>query len=475
MSRPLFRSRASSARLAAGLLALSLAVTACGKKGGSEDEGDSGDLKTGVGVTDKEIALGVLGDLSGVYKALGNGVVQGHQIWVDEFNAAGGVCDRTVKLETRDHGYKADTAKIQFPEVEPKVLGFMQVLGSPVNAALKQDIIEKKTTAVALSWSSEILDNPYVIIPGTTYDIEMINGLSYLMDEKLLKDGDEYGANGLRGAKYFAEKHNLKIKEAKVTSTDQDMANIVTGFKGAGVKAIALTTSPAQTGSAAGANASLNLNVPLVGNNPVFSPQLLDTPAADALKKLYVVASSVPFGSDVPKAKDVAKAYKDRFKELPNAGVPYGYAIGEIWGQILEAACESGDLTREGVSAAFEELTDVTTENLVADLDFSQQGTPATREVYVAVPDKSIEGGLRQVKELFVSDDAEAYVAPHQKGGSAAEDDDATPSPSSSPASGSASEESTSSPSPSATSSSSSSSGSGSGSAEASSSPSPTS
>ena len=128
------------------------------------------------------------------------------------------------------------------------------------------------------------------------------------------------------------------------------------------------------------------MNVPLVGNNPTFAPQLLDTPAKDALSKLYLVASSVPFGSDVPKAVEIAKTYKDKYKELPNAGVPYGYAIGEIWGQLLKKACDNKDMTRDGVQKALQQSTAITTDNLVADLDFSSTGTPATREVYIAVP-----------------------------------------------------------------------------------------
>jgi ABC-type branched-subunit amino acid transport system substrate-binding protein len=449
------RSRRAPARIACGVLAASLALTACGK-GGSDDSGEEdGELKTGIGVSKDEITLGVFADTSGVYKNLGLGVVQGHQIWETEINDKGGVCDRKIKLEIRDHGYKADTAKVQFPDIEPKVLGFMSLLGSPVNAALKQDMIDKKTTAIALSWSSQILDNPYVIIPGTTYDIEMINGLSYLMEEGKLSDGDtighiyiqgEYGENGLRGAEYFAKEHDIKVEKVAVQATDTDMASIVTGFKGKNVKAIALTTTPAQTASAAATNEALKLEVPLVGNNPVFSPQLLDSPAAEALERLSVVASAVPFGSDVPKAKEVAQKYKDRFKEVPNAGVPYGYAIGMIWGQILEEACANEDLTREGITEAFENLDAVTTDDLVADLDFTEQGTPATREVYVAVPDKSVDGGLKQVKALFASDEAKSYVAPHQKGGSGS---GATSSPSPS-TSASASEEESSSPSPSA-------------------------
>ena len=81
-----------------------------------------------------------------------------------------------------DHGYKADTAKMQFPQIEPKVLGFVQLLGSPVMAALQEHRPDKVTTTPA-SWSSELLDNPYVMIVGTTYDLEIINGLSYLLEQ----------------------------------------------------------------------------------------------------------------------------------------------------------------------------------------------------------------------------------------------------------------------------------------------------
>lgn len=47
------------------------------------------------------------------------------------------------------------------------------------------------------------------------------------------------------------------MKEAKVTSTDSDLTNIVTGLKGDGVKLIVLTTTPGQTASAMAANAAL--------------------------------------------------------------------------------------------------------------------------------------------------------------------------------------------------------------------------
>ncbi len=419
--------------LQAVALASVLAVAGCSATMAQQSRGgpgQAGGVSTDFGVTRSEITLGALTDYSGPFSGLGLGVVQGNQIWINEINAAGGVCGRKITLKVRDHGYDVGTAKIQYLELEPTVLGFMQILGSPVTAALRQDLIDNETTAVALPESSEILDNPYVIVPGTTYDVEMINGLSYLMQQGKIRDGDTighiwidgaYGANGLRGTQYFAQRHRLTVRDAKVSSTASDTRDIVAAFAGdPQVTAIALTTTPAQTASAAVANQQLRLNVPLVGNNPVFTPALLNGPAAGALGNLTVVASSVPFSSDAPRAQDIAQAYRQGgYEGLPHSGVPYGYAIGKIWGKLLLRACTNGtngNITRAGIQEALRQSTDITTDSLVADLDFTKPGSPAAREVYAGVPDAGVPGGIRQVKPLFVTPDAQTYVAPHQNG-----------------------------------------------------------
>lgn len=403
-----------------------LSLSACSNKStsGGGDGGD-GDLATDKGVTGDTISLGVLTDMSGPFVQLGTGVVDGHKIWVDEVNADGGVCDREIELVVRDHGYAADVGVVQFQEIEPNVLGFMQILGCPVSAALDQRLIDNKATGVALSWSSFILKNPYIVIPGTTYDIEMINGLSYLLDEGLIAEGDtlgyvylegEYGENGLLGAEFFAEKHNLTLEKVKVLPTDTDLRNVVTGLKGKGVKAIGLTTTPAQTLSVATVSAQLNLNVPLVGNNPTFAPAIVTPKTAPALENYYFVASSAPYNADIEAAKSVATAYEELDTgDVPNGGVPYGYAIGEIWGQLLQTACDNGDMTRDGIQAALEDSSDITTDNLIADLDLTQPGSPATREVYIAQADIDAPGGANQTGDLLISPDAEEYVAPAEK------------------------------------------------------------
>lgn len=86
-----------------------------------------------------------------------------------------------------------------------------------------------------------------------------------------------------------------------------------------------------------------------------------------------------------------------------------------VWQTFLEKACEKGDMTRAGLHKAVLETTSASTDDLVAKLDFSKPGTPATRSVYVAQPDAKVEGGLTYVKPLFEAAEAKDYVAPPQK------------------------------------------------------------
>lgn len=419
--------RAGRTAAIAGALAATLVLAACGSTADQQPEAaaGAGGVTTDKGVTDTTITLGVMGDNTGPFKNLGAGLNAGNQLWADDVNAAGGICDRQIQLEVVDHGYKADTAKTLYPQIEPKVLGFVQLLGSPVLAALKQNLVDDNVLAAPASWSSEVLNNPSVMMIGTTYDLEIVNGLAYLQQQGLLASGDkighiyidgEYGGNGLKGSKYYAEQRGLTVVESKITSTDNDLTGIVTGMRGEGIKVLVLTTTPSQSASALAANQALGLNVPVLGNNPTFDPALLSSPAAGALSNLYVAASSPPFSSRTPKAVEVANEYKQAYPGAPlNAGVHTGYVEGLVWQAVLTKACADGDLSRAGVATALTSLTSVTTDDLVTELDYSSPGSPPTRGVYIAKVDPAAEGGLTEVAPLFTAPEAESYKAPHQQ------------------------------------------------------------
>jgi len=411
-------------------LALSLLSASCSSKaesptapaanaGGSAAAG----LKTDIGVTASTIKLGILTDFTGPFAVLGKSITQSAQLYFEEVNSRGGICNRQVELIIKDHGYDVQKAVGLYTDVEPQVLGFEQLLGSPMVAGLLQNISEDKIFVSPVSWASTLLNNENLAIMGATYDIEMINGIDYLMKEKGLKSGDtiahiyfegEYGANGLMGSKYAAEKHGLKLTEIKIKPTDADMTSHVTSIKASGAKAILLTTSPTQAASATGVAKAIGFEVPVLGSSPTYSPALLATPAAAALEANFsLVTSYAPFSSDSPASKELAAAYKKKFPgAIPNAGIPYGYGAAHAYAEVLTKACANGDLTRKGLVNASKAITSVETGGLIASLDFSKPGAPPSRETLILAPDKKSEGGLKVVKDLFSTEHGLAYKAP---------------------------------------------------------------
>ncbi len=405
-------------------------VAACSTKsnGGGSDKSNGG-IKTGPGVTDSTITLGVLTDLSGVFAVLGKTVTQGAQLYFDKLNKDGGICGRQIKLLVKDDGYDVQKAVGLYPDMESSVLGMEQLLGSPINAALKQNIETDKMFTIPVSWASTILDNPNNMIVGTTYDLELINGISWMVDKGMIKRGDavghiylegEYGEDGYLGSKFAAKELGLKLVGQKITATATDVSTQIAALKNQGVKAILLTTTPTQTASAAAVDAATGLNVPLLGNNPVFVPQLLGTAAGPALEKLlYVAASFEPYSGDSAGATAARSAFESKYPTaVPNGGSTWGWGGAEAYATVLKKACDNKDLTRDGLQKAFRQTTSVDTDGILPSLDYSNPGDPPTREALVSKADKSAKGGLDVVQPLKASDLAKKYVAPeHGKGG----------------------------------------------------------
>jgi ABC-type branched-subunit amino acid transport system substrate-binding protein len=403
---------------------LLVALAGCGSKGQSNNAssggGGSGAVKTGPGITSKTITLGVLTDLSGVFAPLGKPTMEANQLFWKEKNAQGGVCGRTVNLVVKDHGYDPQKAVVQYRDLSSQVAGLQQLLGSPITAALLPTLKSDQMVSLLAAWPSSLLPNDNIIITGTTYDVEMINGLDYLLQQGKLKKGDkighiyfegEYGENGLKGSKYFAQKNGMTVVEQKIKATDEDMSGQVAALKRAGVKAIAFTTAPTQLASAAGIAASQGLNVPLVGNNPTFDPALLKTPAAKALEaNAYVVSSIAPYNLDKPAVQKVASDYSEAYpKEVPKGSAPFGYMQSQLMFNILNQACKDKDLSRAGLVKAAHELKGIDTGGLTAaPLDYTTVGQPSERAVYIAQP-ASVPGGLKALPKTFESDTAKSY------------------------------------------------------------------
>ncbi|WP_432175018.1 ABC transporter substrate-binding protein [Streptomyces sp. Tue6028] len=412
-----------TARVAAGALAALLVLAGCSSKA-KDDDGDkqsAGGVKTGDGISGKTISLGVLTDMTGVYATLGKSVTQAQQLYVKQVNAGGGVCGYKLALTVRDHGYDPQKAVSGYTELAPKVLGFTQFIGSPFVAAVKQRIDgQDKGLVLPQAWSATLLGSPYIRVIGSTYDIETINAIDFLMKEKGLKKGDkighvyfegDYGENALAGSKYMAKKAGLQVVEQKIKPTDNDMTGQVAALKQAKVKAIVISAGPRQAASLVGVAAAGKFPVPIIGNNSAFAPQLLATQAGPALTANYYVASpSLPIGADTPQAKKLVEDYKAAYpKDSLDNGVVAGWTAAAAFGEALKKACAAKDLTREGVDKALLTIN-AFDPGFGITQDFSDPKSASSKQSVILRPDKSAVGGMKVVREAEASSAAEGYT-----------------------------------------------------------------
>jgi len=411
------RSRRTIGRAAVATLATALLAAGCSSKADAPDASGDGTLKTDVGVTDTVIRLGVLTDRTGPFAPAGKAVEQGRTLF---WQNKGKVCNRTVEFVTKDHKYTTTGASAAYAEVRDEVLALDELLGTPVIYALQKDIEADAMPTMAASFGSDLLANRNIVIVGATYDIEMINAVGYLVKAKGLVKGDKighvyhegpYGENAAAGSRAAAANAGLELVEQKIKPTDADLTAQVTALSAAGVKAVLLTTSSAQTGNAVAVAAASGFDVPFLGSNPTFSGALLTGPAKDAvLKNFLLVASVAPFGALEPGPTKVREAFKAKFPDDPKSGfLMYGYAQQQIMASALEAACASGDLSRAALADAIHSLSSVRTDGLLPTLDYSTPGGIPTRETRILKPNATVEGGLEEVEPLSTDPFAATY------------------------------------------------------------------
>src|SRR4051812_33308467 len=384
------------------------AVTACSttKPQASGGEG-AGAVKTGNGVTDSDINIGVLTDLSGPFAAGAAVQVTEFKAYWDQVNSDGGICKRDVKLQVQDHGYDPQKAVSLYRSMSPNIVALQQVLGGPTSAAVLPLAQQDSEYVGAVAGPSRPRQTKTTNLPGASYSIEGPTAIDYMADELGLAKGDkvgvvyfvgDYGSDARAGAKYAADKRGLTIVPQEIPPAVTDLSAQASALAQAGVKGVILGAAPAQLASLAGVLSAQGADVPIVGMNPTFNPALLKTPAASALEaNTYSIISVAPYSADAPGVKKANDMYA---KADPQGAigweVPLAYGQAELLKTALQDACDAGDLTPEGVVAAVGKASNVNTDGVFPDgLDFTKKGESPTRKVFITKVDAGAPAGLK--------------------------------------------------------------------------------
>ncbi|GAB3615669.1 ABC transporter substrate-binding protein [Okibacterium endophyticum] len=410
----------------AGATALALAtaalltLSACSTKASSQTGDTSGDVITGSGISDGTINLGMLTDLSGNFAAVGKEMAQTAELYWQQKNAEGGVCgEYPVELNIKDNAYNVQNTVSLFSEMKSDVLAFQNILGTAPALAVLPDLVDSEMLAILRGQGQEALGHSNLLMTGITYELEAMNGLSYLREQGLLDDGatiasvylqGSFGENVLVGVQDYAAIHDVTVEETQVTAQTTDLSPAIADLKSKDVSAIVFSGTPPQLASLATAAEAAGLDVPILTGAPVWTSGLLDTPAAAALvEHLYLTLPVTSFDSEA------ASAFREGYvaehpDEDPSITTAIQYSEALTLDAVLEQACADGDLTPAGVLAARSKVTSVDTGGLTPTLDLSDPAKPSTPESFIARVNVEFPGGLETVDGPYVSDDVLALV-----------------------------------------------------------------
>ena len=101
-------------------------------------------------------------------------------------------------------------------------------------------------------------------------------------------------------------------------------------------------------------------------------------------------------------------AYEEAYPDaVPSLGVVTGLGMSTIMKQVLDTACENGDLTRAGVREAFDSLQEVDTKDLIVPLRGFETGKSPSLSSFILRPDADVPGGVTVAADAFEGEFAE--------------------------------------------------------------------
>ncbi|MQA09058.1 MAG: ABC transporter substrate-binding protein [Pseudonocardiaceae bacterium] len=412
-------------KLLAGLAILGLVSAGCGV--GRDDGGDG---QTGAGVTSEPcpkavnqdngcIYLGTISDLtSGPFAALAVPITDAQKAFWKRVNQQGGIggYDIDVTRYVRDNKYNPETHNQVYQEIKGDVLGLAQTLGSPTTAAIINDLESNKVVAAPASWTSAWAFQDVILESGTNYCFEAMNSVDYGVEQRKAKSvmavhyAGDYGEDAAAGARIAANKQGVRFEAVETEEGQDNQAGAIEAVASKKPDLLILTTGPTDAAVIVGQAAARGYRGMVIGTSPTWNPGLLASPAAEALKAMYLQSGPwAPFGSDTPGHRAMRKALG---KVEPNDG----YTSGWVWSYPLKAALEkatqNGNLTREGLLEAVQSLREVDYEGMLPKEAGNFSGSPnqtTFRQSLISKPDESAPSGVTLQEDFFVGSTAKGH------------------------------------------------------------------
>ncbi|MEX5598532.1 ABC transporter substrate-binding protein [Pseudophaeobacter sp. C1-32P7] len=320
------------------------------------------------GVTDSEVVIGSVNDLSGIFAAVGVPAVNGANLRFDEINAAGGVHGRQIKFVVEDNGYQIPRAMQGYNKLlnRDKAFAMLLSLGTPMNVAGFKLLDPKGIPNISpLSAARQMLQEPMhnKFIGFSSYYDQVQVGVKYLAGEFDAKEvcsmyiPSDFGKEIQESTEDVSKERGLTYAAETSHKPDElDFVGSLTKLKSAGCDVVTLALGVRQGITVVGTAKKLGwTDVKFLNTSAGFLDVVAAVPGG-VTDGLYAAAGWVSLiaRAEDPVPAEFMKAYEEKFGQPAGGFAMLGYSAADTVIRALEAAGQ--DLTQESFIKGMESL-----------------------------------------------------------------------------------------------------------------------
>jgi branched-chain amino acid transport system substrate-binding protein len=321
------------------------------------------------GVTDTEIVIGTITDLSGVTAVQGVNNSDAIRMAFDEANEKGGVHGRKIKYIVEDNQYTVPRSVQAMNKLLNNDNIFMALSdgGTPMNDANMPAEFEKGVPNVLPLTAARSMYEPYnklKFAQFASYYDEMRAAVKYFADQRgrkkfcVMYQDSDFGKDVLAGV--VAQTKAMGMEVAGTTAhrpTDTDFNAPLSKLKDANCDAIMLGTIVRDTNIIIQTARKMGWDVDLVGQFASYDTAVASLPGG-ATEGTFCMAPALYAYPDDPRpaVQDFAKRFQAKFGRAPNFHGEVGYTAASVVLMALDRAGQ--DLTTDSFIKGMESIHD---------------------------------------------------------------------------------------------------------------------
>ena len=292
------------------------------------------------GVTDTEIVLGSIQDLSGPLAGFGKQDRLGMMLAVDEINEQGGINGRKIRLIVEDSGYDPKKAVLAAQKLvnQDKIFMMMGHIGTAQNMAAMPVQFEKNVINFFPVTAAREMYEPFHRLKysfAATYYDQIRRAVPQMVKEKGVKkvctifQDDDFGLEVLRGGEAGLKSMGMDYTEkTSFKRGATDFSSQVAKMKAAGCELVVLGTIIRETIGTIGESRKTGFNPVFLGSSAAYT-DLIHKLGGKAMDGMYATMTvQNPYTDETSQPIHFwANKYKTKFGEDPAVFSVYGYLI----------------------------------------------------------------------------------------------------------------------------------------------------